>query len=111
MPPTRTKLLVYVGASGIHGRGLFARRAIAAGTLIGHYEGTPTRRNGTHVLWVEGPGDDEWRGIDGSNELRFMNHSDRPNCEMDGRDLYAARDIGADEEITIYYGDEFNADL
>lgn len=64
-----------------------------------------------HVLWVEGPADGEWLGFDGSNELRFVNHSDRPNCEMDGRDLYAMHDIGRDEEITIYYGDEFSADL
>ncbi len=111
MSGTGANALVYVDASRIHGRGLFARQAIPAGTLIGHYEGKATQRNGRYVLWMEGPADGEWQGIDGSNDLRFMNHSDRPNCEMDGTDLYAARDIGAGEEITIDYGDEFSAGL
>jgi uncharacterized protein len=111
MTRTDGTALVYVDASGIHGRGLFAQQTIPAGTLIGRYEGRPTRENGTHVLWIEGQGNGEWLGIDGCNDLRFVNHSDQPNCEMDGQDLYAARDVGAGEEITIYYGDEFSADL
>jgi len=98
---------------------LFARRDIPTGTLIGHYDGTLTKRNGMHVLWVEaGTGEDgtedtgdgeTWLGYDGNNELRFLNHASRPNGEMDGRDLYAMRDIRAGEEITIHYGEEFEA--
>jgi SET domain-containing protein len=101
--------LVYVTQSPIHGRGVFARRPIAAGTFIGRYDGEQTRADGMHVLWVEGDNEDEWIGFDGTNELRFLNHSATPNGEMDGQDLYAARDIPRNEEVTIDYGEWFEA--
>lgn len=97
--------------SAVHGRGLFARTDIPAGSWIGHYDSVETQENGMHVLWVQGDSDDEWIGFDGSNELRFLNHSSEPNGEMDGLELYALRDIKADEEITFDYGEEFAADL
>ena len=103
--------LCFVADSPIHGRGLFARHDISAGTWIGNYDGPVTKENGLHVLWVEA-GDDpeeEWIGYDGTNELRFMNHAAEPNGEMYGLDLYASRDIRAGEEITIDYGEEFTA--
>mgnify|MGYP001549967616 CR=1 FL=1 len=98
--------------SPVHGRGLFARCDIPEGTWIGHYDGPQTKKNGMHVLWVEADvgSDDEWVGYDGTNELRFLNHAKNPNGEMDGLDLYAARDIRSGEEITIDYGEEFEAD-
>lgn len=107
--------LCFVADSGIHGRGLFASVDIPSGTQIGHYDGPKTLDNGTHVLWVEAEPDtdeetvDGWIGYDGTNELRFLNHSRRPNGEMDGQELYACRDIRAGEEITIDYGEEFDA--
>lgn len=106
--------LCCVAESVIHGRGLFARQDIPEGTWIGHYDGPETQENGTHVLWVEtGENDEEenWTGYDGVNELRFMNHDKNPNGEMDGLNLYAARDIKTGEEITINYGDEFENDV
>jgi len=101
---------VQVRISPIHGRGLFALEAIAAGEYIGFYAGRPTQDNGEHVLWVEQSGNDDWTGYDGTNALRFMNHSARPNGEMDGQQLYALRDIWPDEEITIDYGEWFDLD-
>jgi len=72
-----------------------------------------TLQNDTHVLWVEAgttaDGETDWIGYDGNNELRFLNHARPPNGEMDGLDLYARRDIKAGEEITIDYGEEFEA--
>ena len=105
--------LCYVFESPVHGRGLFARRDIQIGTWIGHYDGPETRDNGMHVLWVEADADAaaEWLGYDGSNELRFLNHSKAANAEFDGRDLYARSLIREGTEITIDYGDEFEADL
>lgn len=104
--------LCCVADSPIHGRGLFARRDIPKGTLIGHYDGRQTRDDGMHVLWVEAgeEGSEDWIGIDGRNELRFLNHASDPSGEMDGLDLYARRDIHAGEEITIHYGEEWEED-
>jgi len=101
--------LCFVAGSAIHGRGLFARDDIPVGTWIGHYDSVETRDNGMHVLWVEGDREGDWIGYDGSNELRFLNHDKQPNGEMDGLDLYALRDIRANEEITFDYGEEFSA--
>ena len=106
-PDYDSNRLCYVADSPVHGRGLFARNNISAGTWIGHYDSVETRNNGTHVLWVESEEPDEWVGFDGINELRFLNHDNRPNAEMSELDLYAKRDIQKNEEITIYYGDEF----
>ena len=101
--------LCFVADSDIHGRGLFARDDIPAGTRIGHYESVKTHQNGMHVLWVEAGEQDDWVGYAGTNELRFLNHESRPNGEMDGLNLYALRDIMAYEEITFDYGEEWIA--
>lgn len=103
------KDLVKVATSAIHGRGVFARRAIAQDTHLGTYEGKTTRRNGKYVLWVE----DEDGGITarvGVPPLKYLNHSTTPNAYFDGFELYAARDIEAGEEITFDYGDESGLD-
>ena len=95
---------VYVARSSIHGRGLFAARSLKAGQLIGIYMGPIVEQNGDHVLWIQGDSEDEWIGFDGRNEMRFMNHSDTPNAEMDGLNCYALADIDTGCEITIDYG-------
>ena len=113
MTTYNTNGLCFVADSPVHGRGLFARCNIPMDTLIGHYDGPRTLDNGMHVLWVEAGEDDEegeWIGYDGNNDLRFLNHAKQPNGEMDGLELYASRDIRAGEEITIYYGEEFDAE-
>ena len=93
-----------VEPSPIHGRGLFATRVIAKGTHIGTYLGPPARRDGDYVLWIlEDDGTET--GINGKNDLRFVNHSYEPNAEFDGEELFATRDISPGEEITAHYGD------
>ena len=91
---------------------MFAGAAIPNEAYIGFYQGEETLENGTYVLWVqqggEGENSEQWMGYDGSNELRFLNHSNTPNCEMDGQELYAARNIAAHEELTIDYGEWFD---
>ena len=96
----------YTGPSPIHGKGVFAARRITRGELIGVYTGTPTSRNGTHVLWVEGD-DGGMVGLRGKNGLRFLNHCGRPNAGFDGDRLYALRAIRKDQEITIHYGEDW----
>ena len=96
--------------SPIHGQGVFARSPIPAGCFIGTYKGTPTDEDGTYVLWVQDDEGGQWRGVDGLNVLRYLNHSSTPNAEFDGLDLYALRPIQTDEEVTIDYGPWFQAD-
>ncbi len=101
---------VEVRASPIHGRGVFARRRLRRGAYIGTFEGRRTRRDGTHVLWVL-QDDGSQVGIRGENELRFLNHSARPNAEFHGADLYAVRDIALGREVLIHYGDDWDDEL
>jgi len=95
---------VYVAPSTIHGRGLFARRRIQRDEYIGTYSGRPTRTDGMHVLWLWNDDAECWEGIDGDNEMRFLNHSRSPNADWWGDELYAIRTISRDEEITFDYG-------
>jgi len=96
--------IVYSAPSEIHGTGLFARRTIKKGEYIGTYHGPKTKKNGTYVLWVYDPGDEENAiGRNGKNLLRYLNHDDKGNAEFDGFDLYATRKIRPDEEITFNY--------
>ncbi len=101
--------LFYVADSAIHGKGLFARVEIAADSYLGSYDGPTTHDNGMYVLWVQEEASGEWIGRDGRNLLRYINHNRSPNAEFDGFDLYALRTILPHEEITIDYGDEFDA--
>ena len=92
-----------VGRSERHGRGLFACRRFQPGSRIGRFEGRPTQRDGEHVLWLFDD-DGSAEGLHVTNELRFLNHSSRPNAEIDGLDLYAIRNIQPRAEILIHYG-------
>lgn len=104
MSGDRLNELVTVGPSSIHGRGLFAAKTLESGQLIGVYEGPVVEENDSHVLWIEDDSGTGWIGYDGKNELRFMNHSDDPNAEMDGLNCYSVRKILPGDEITIDYG-------
>ncbi|RMH77701.1 MAG: SET domain-containing protein [Actinomyces sp.] len=91
-----------VGPSPIHGRGLFAGEAIAAGTVIGRFEGRRVDRDGPHVLWIR-DADGGWYGIEGRSALRWVNHADEPNASFRDEELVALVDIAAGEEITVDY--------
>jgi SET domain-containing protein len=106
-----------VAASRIHGRGLYARQALAARKKLGELSGERiTQREGRRrvstlkcVALVElGDG----YAIDaskGGNCFRYINHSCTPNCFMRisrGRvEFYSLRRIKASEELTCYYGE------
>jgi hypothetical protein len=95
---------VVVQTSPIHGRGVFARVDIPAFAYIGRYEGPITHHDGTHVLWLYDEDQAHWYGVDGVNEMRFLNHADEPNAEWSDLDLYATEFIPAGAEITFDYG-------
>ena len=97
-----------VGESPIHGKGLFARADIAADDYIGTYEGPETLEDGMHVLWLWNEERERWEGVDGRNEMRFLNHARPANAEWYDLDLYALRDIEAGEEITFDYGEDWD---
>lgn len=95
-------LALRVGPSPIHGRGLFAAEPIAAGTVIGRFEGPRVDRDGPYVLWIRDP-DDGWYGIEGRGVLRWVNHADEPNASFVDDELVALVDIAAGQEITVDY--------
>lgn len=97
----------FVADSPIHGRGLFARVDIPADGFIGTYEGPATLDDGMHVLWLWNEDTERWEGVDGRNEMRFLNHARPANAEWYDTDLYALRDIEAGEEITFDYGEDW----
>lgn len=110
-PPKRRRLsdrrlasVVYVARSSIHGRGLFAARAIAADEYIGTFHGPRVSDDGCHVLWVY-PEKGAPIGRVGRNLMRFLNHATPYSAAFQGFDLYACRAIQAGEEITIDYAE------
>jgi hypothetical protein len=107
MPEYDDNPLAYVDDSPIHGKGLFARTDIPADTHVGTYEGPSTQNDGTHVLWVWNDETEAWEGINGKNEMRFLNHSSDPNADWWGDELYSIRPIARGEEITFHYGEDW----
>jgi hypothetical protein len=116
-----------VGPSRLGGRGLFAGAAIAAGDLVtsasvlvlppgetAHVDGCAMR----HYVFDWTPEAETTQYAVAFGEISFCNHSAAPNCrfELDRERLcirlYAARDIGPGEELTIDYAyDEFPFDV
>lgn len=97
------------------GRGMFTNEPIPRGACIIEYTGTPVAPKdqednlGKYLFWTG-------RGtmIDGnikSNTARFINHSCRPNCEIDIRKkqifVFAKRAIKAGEELNYDYDTEY----
>lgn len=97
---------VYVQESPIHGLGCFASRSFKKGEHIGDYEGPGSRKDGTYVLWVL-QDNGSWKGINGKNELMYLNHSSKANAEFIGNSLYAIKGIKKNQEITFHYGEEW----
>jgi len=92
--------IVYVADSPIHGKGLFARSFIPSGTVIGVAQGQPTTDDGDHVLWIDGKD-----GFHVQCDLRYINHSNTPNAAYHNTlEVCAIRDIHPEDEITHYYG-------
>ncbi len=96
---TKKDLLTFVSESPIHGKGLFASKSISADTVIGKLTGRKTQQDGMYVLWL-----DNKTGFKVSCDLKYINHSDRPNaCYYDDLSVVALRNIKKGEEITHNY--------
>ena len=111
---------IQVRKSGVHGKGMFALRPIAAGTRLIEYTGAriswpealrrhphdPSDPNHTFYFHI-----DDQHVIDaneGGNASRWINHACDPNCqadEVDGRVfIRALRELHAGEELFYDYG-------
>lgn len=118
-PDFSTSTAIKVRNSPIHGRGVFATRAIAEGTCIIEYAGEriswkeACRREGLkaaddfHTFFF---GLENGKLIDGGvdgNDARWINHACAPNCEAreeEGRVfIYALRDLARGEELFYDY--------
>lgn len=97
-------IATYVAPSSIHGQGLFAKNRIPSGSLIGKLRGRRVKVDNPYVLWLS-----ESEGFEVECDLKYINHSDRPNaCYYDDLSVMAIRDIEAGEEITHdYYAGEW----
>jgi hypothetical protein len=114
-----------VRRSGIHGRGLFAKKDIPEGTPIIEYVGEKITKAESHIRgWAQidhakVTGDaavyiftlDDGYDLDGNtpgNSARLINHSCEPSCEayIEGESIWIAalRDIAKDEELFYNYG-------
>src|SRR6266404_591048 len=120
-PGKRSSLSIEVRESRVHGRGVYATRAIRKGTRIIEYKGK-------RILWNDVPDDlddphtflfgldDEIHVIDpaiGGNKARWINHSCQPNCEaIEEADervfIYVLRDLRPGEELFYDYALEMD---
>lgn len=113
--------LYVVHESPVHGRGVFARRMIPAGTRIIEYTGEivdweeccrRTEEKGGpigHTFFFSLNNGMLIDGGTGGNEARYINHSCEPNCEAEEDDedrvyICSLRDIEEGEELNYNYG-------
>lgn len=95
-----------VADSKIHGKGLFATCKIKKGELLGHLTTRPAKKDGPYVLWC----DDGKSPHEVICDFRFINHAKKANVAYyDDLTVMAIRDIKPGEELTHYYGDEWEA--
>lgn len=101
---------VYIGRSGIAGRGVFANRHFERRETIfickGRYVRRPygsRRANKIGPNWL-GAGKNLWLAPLRSNPLWWLNHSCEPNAGFEGKvRVVAMRSIKKGEEVTIDY--------
>jgi uncharacterized protein len=111
---------IQVKKSGVHGKGVFAARALGKGELVIEYKGEiiswpealrrhphdPSDPNHTFYFHI-----DDGRVIDakvGGNAARWINHACTPNCEAEQEGsqvfIHTKRAIKAGEELFYDYG-------
>lgn len=112
---------IQVRKSGVHGKGVFALKPIAAGERIIEYTGEiipwpeALRRHPhdpadpNHTFYFSLDSGDVIDALYGGNNARWINHSCEPNCEAEETDagrvyIRALRDIEPGEELFYDYG-------
>lgn len=93
-----------VAKSPLHGKGLFAARAIASGELLGYCKTRRAKVADIHTLTLA-----DGRLFDVTCTLKYINHSKRANVSYyDDFSVVALRDIAPGEELLHDYGDEWD---
>ncbi|MCZ8235828.1 MAG: SET domain-containing protein-lysine N-methyltransferase [Inhella sp.] len=119
MPSAKSSPRIQVKQSGVHGRGVYARVAIAAGERLIEYKGErisweeAERRHPHdpsdphHTFYFQLESGETIDALYGGNDARWINHSCDPNCEAEevrGRVwIKALRDLAPDEELFYDY--------
>ena len=98
----------YVGESQIHYKGIFAKRDIKKGEIVGIIQGPKKFKINRSVK--DALANPDWVGfeinywVDPTPPYKYLNHSCDPNVGIRGnKTLIAMRNIHRDEEITIDY--------
>ena len=107
----------YIGASPIHGTGVFAGEDVAAGQAIWRFapgldlivpfdqiENSPKAFRDYMEMYAYVSPQVDGGMILSCDHAKFLNHSDDPNTEIRGETTLARRPINAGEEITCDYG-------
>jgi SET domain-containing protein len=118
-PKLRVRERLALRRSGIHGKGVFAREFIPAGTRLIEYVGERITNAEADARYPDEPGVEHHTflfAIDGDvvidaafrgNMARWINHSCDPNCDAVVEDqrvfIESVRDIAADEELSYDY--------
>ena len=118
--PTSRGPRIQVRRSGVHGKGVFALREIAAGESIIEYTGELISwpealrrhphdpRDPHHTFFFHIDADHVIDAKVGGNAARWINHACEPNCEADETDgrvfIKALRPLFAGEELFYDYG-------
>lgn len=98
--------LVSVQTSDIHGKGLFARQRLPAGTVLGVLKTKPARRNGPYVLWLDDDGEERHRVL---CELRYINHGRPANVAYyDDLTVVTLKAVKAGQELLHDYGEDWD---
>jgi len=93
-----------VRKSGVHGKGLFTKKDIPAGAVLGVCEVKKTEEMGDYSLWVS---DDEIYEV--LCHLKYINHSKQANVVYyDNMSVVTIADIKKDEELLHDYGEEWS---
>ncbi len=88
--------------SKIHGKGLFSTVAIKKGALLGYCKTRKTQEPGAYSLWLED------KVLDVTCKFRFINHHHTPNVVYyDDLSVVAIQDIDPGDELTHYYGEDW----
>lgn len=106
--------LFEVGASGIHGKGIFAKIDIPKGAFLGKYEGPVVSKdfNGDYT-YTYPLNCGRWVTVNGANDLRFLNHNGKnPNAAFpENNECFALKSIKKGAEVTINYNSPWSQAL